>query len=79
MESDARLLHSVAVVVRKLREQKKYSQEHLAAEADLSRSMIDKIERRKRLPSLPVILKIAGALNIKASEIIAKIEQEMDR
>lgn len=79
MESDARLLHAVAVVLRKLREQKEYSQEKLAAEADLSRSMIDKIERRKRLPSLPVLLKIADAFNLKTSELVAKIEQEMER
>ncbi|MFD2531595.1 helix-turn-helix domain-containing protein [Gracilimonas halophila] len=79
MESDAQLLNAVAIVLRKLREERNFSQEYLAAEADLSRSMIDKIERRKRLPSLPVLIKIAGAFGMSASELVKRIEIDLNK
>lgn len=77
MDKDARLKQAVAVVLRRLREEHKFSQEKLAAEADLSRSTIDKIERRERLPSLSVILSIARAYKINASDIVKELEKEL--
>lgn len=77
MNKDARLKQAVAIVLRRMREKYNFSQEKLAAEADLSRSAIDKIERRERLPSLSVIMNIAGVYDIKASDIIKEIEREL--
>lgn len=71
------LLNVTAIVIRRLREQAEISQEELAARAELSRSMIDKCERRNRLPSLDVIIRIASGLGVTASEIVRLIEQEL--
>ncbi|MEX1061961.1 MAG: helix-turn-helix transcriptional regulator [Balneolaceae bacterium] len=72
------MVKATAVVLRRLREHAEISQEELAARAGLSRSMIDKSERRKRLPSLDVVMKIASGLETEASEIVRLIEQELN-
>jgi len=57
--------------VKKLRQQKKLSQEQLALIADLDRTYISGIERGKRNVSLINLFKIAKSLNIPAHEIIS--------
>ena len=64
--------------MRKLRIEAGLSQEELAARSGLSRSMIDKIERRERLPSLDVLIKLSKGLNMDASEIVQKLESELN-
>lgn len=79
MKYDAALLEATSIVVRRLREEKGFSQEELAARAGISRSMIDRTERRERLPSLDVLLKLAPAFKMKASGIVSLIEQELEK
>ena len=38
--------------------------------------MIDKIERRERLPSIETLIKIASGLDVKASDIVSEIEKK---
>ncbi len=79
MKYDAELLEATSVVLRRLREELNLSQEELAARTGVTRSMIDKMERRERLPSLDTILKVSKALNSSASEIVALIEKEVQK
>ncbi len=77
MKKNAELLRVTGLVLRKLRMEAGLSQEELAAKAGISRSMIDKIERRERLPSLDVLIKLSKGLKIDASEIVRLFEREL--
>ena len=58
--------------VRRLREAKGWSQEDLGEKSDLHRTYVSGIERGVRNPTLTIIFKLAGALGIEASKLIAK-------
>jgi XRE family transcriptional regulator, regulator of sulfur utilization len=60
--------------VKQLREQHHYSQEALADRASLNRTYLGEVERGVAVPSLATIFKIANALNLSASELIARSE-----
>lgn len=62
--------------IKKLREQKKITQESLAERADIHTSYIGQIERGLRYPSLKVLFKIADALNIKPAELLKDINSK---
>lgn len=65
--------------VRRARESLCKSQESLAFDADIHRTYISMIERGKKPPTLTVILRLAGALNIKASELVRRAESRFER
>jgi transcriptional regulator with XRE-family HTH domain len=54
------------------------SQEELAENAGLHRTYISQIERGLKSPTLIVFIKLAHALNLKASDLVAAIEREAD-
>lgn len=56
--------------VRKLREEKAWSQEELAERADLHRNYVSSCERGERNISLENIIKIAHALTCRASDLL---------
>ena len=60
--------------VRSVRKEKKFSQEELAARADLHRTYIGMIERGEKNITLINILRISHALNIPASNLLESIE-----
>jgi len=61
-------------VLRQLREERGWSQEHLAERADLNRSYLGEVERGHAIPSLVTVFKLAGALEIRLSSLIARCE-----
>jgi transcriptional regulator with XRE-family HTH domain len=63
-------------VVKQLREEYRYSQEVLADRASLNRTYLGEVERGVAVPSLVTINKIANALNLSASELIARSERQ---
>lgn len=63
-------------VVKQLREEYRFSQEVLADRASLNRTYLGEVERGVAVPSLATIAKIAGALNLSASELIARSERQ---
>lgn len=60
--------------VRHLREQRGWSQEALAARAELNRSYMGEIERADVMPSLATADKLARALGLPLSDLIAHAE-----
>ena len=64
-------------VLRELRDGNNISQEKLAEYCDLDRTYISLLERGKRQPTITTIFKLAKALNISPSEMIAKVEQQV--
>ena len=73
------MLDSVIVgqVIQRFREKKKFSQELLSGLAGIGRTHLSAIERGERKPTLETFFKLAFALNVKPSEIMAVIEEEI--
>jgi transcriptional regulator with XRE-family HTH domain len=61
-------------VLRQLREERGWSQEQLAAQAGLNRSYLGEVERGSAVPSLITVSKLAGALEMRLSSLIARCE-----
>lgn len=61
-------------VVRKLRKERKFSQEKLALNSMLDRSFISSLECGRKQPTLLTIFQLADALNLPASKIISDVE-----
>lgn len=74
MKIDAR---TVGEIIKKLRTEKKLSQEVLSGLADISRSHLSMIEIGRKMPNLEIIIKISDALGIKPSELIRIVEQNI--
>ena len=58
--------------VRRLRQQKKLTQEQLAFEAEIDLTYVGGIERGKRNPSLLVMASIAKALGVHLTKLLAE-------
>lgn len=61
--------------LRKAREEAGLSQEKLAFEAEIDRSYISMLENNKKSPTLDVLFRICDAMQIPASELIARVEK----
>lgn len=61
--------------VRRLRRQNELSQEALGAATGLHRNYVGQLERSEISPTLPTILRLAAALEVKPSELFALAEQ----
>ena len=69
--------HHFGREVRQLRETRACAQEALAERADLNRSCPGRIERGDVVPSLNTMAKLAGALGLKLSELLARCEANL--
>lgn len=67
----------VGKVIQRFRESKGLSQEVLSGLADIGRTHLSAIERGVRKPTLETFYRIAEALQVKPSVILAAIEKEM--
>lgn len=61
--------------IRLYRSERAFSQEELANECGLHRTYVGGIERGERNPSYTNIVKIADALGVRASELLAEAER----
>jgi transcriptional regulator with XRE-family HTH domain len=68
------ILKAFGKALREQRERKGLSQEALALEAEIDRSFVSQIERGLFQPSLSTLFKLADALEIRASVLIARTE-----
>lgn len=58
--------------LRRLREQKGWSQEKFAFEANIHRTYVSDIERGARNPTITVVEKLAVPLGVTASELLSE-------
>jgi transcriptional regulator with XRE-family HTH domain len=65
--------------LRGLRQAAGLSQEQLGLEAGVQRNFISLIETGRNQPTITTIFKLAGALGMKASELVAAAELEADQ
>jgi len=65
-------------VLREIRQDQNISQEKLGFESGYHRTYIGLLERGKKNPSLTTIINIAHTLNIKASDLIKRVEELMN-
>lgn len=63
--------------VRELRESQGWSQEQLAENADLNRSYLGEVERGYKTPSLATADKLAAALKVSLSALVARCEDTL--
>jgi transcriptional regulator with XRE-family HTH domain len=49
------------------------TQEELAAKASLSREYVNYLERGKRVPTIPVFIRLCKAMRVYAPDLLAKI------
>jgi transcriptional regulator with XRE-family HTH domain len=61
--------------LRQLRNSKGLSQEDLAVCLDISRSHIGRLETGEKQPSLKMLFRLADALEVPASAIVAEMEK----
>lgn len=66
-------------VLRQLRQDKGLSQEQLGFEAELRRTYISILELGQQQPSLTTIIKLATALHVSASQLIALVEIQISQ
>gem|GEM_PF-1912900 len=66
-------------VVRSLREAQHLAQDQFALKASVDRSYYGKLERGERQPSLGLLLRIAGALNVPGATLVEKTEVALKR
>ena len=69
----------VGCVIGRVREQKGLSQEVVSGLADIGRTHLSAIERGERKPTMETFFRIADALQIKPSELVKKIEDEIEK
>lgn len=63
--------------LRKLRLEKKFSQEHLGFESDLTRAYISLLERGLRSPTLDTMLALCAPLDVSLARLSELIEVDM--
>jgi transcriptional regulator with XRE-family HTH domain len=68
----AKLQRQFGQTVRTERQSRQLTQQQLAFEAALSLTYVGEIERGQRMVSLDTLQRLAGALNMTASELLAK-------
>ena len=57
--------------IRRLREDRGWTQEELAHEAEMSATYLGFLERGENVPTLPVIFRLAGALDVQPYALLA--------
>ena len=67
----------VGKVIQRCRENKKRSQELVSGFAGIGRTHLSAIERGERRPTLETFFRIAEALDMRPSQLMAEIEKEL--
>ncbi|MEH7352111.1 helix-turn-helix transcriptional regulator [Neobacillus drentensis] len=68
----------IGEVLKKMRQEKHISQEKLARDISINPTSLSKLERNICEPSLETIFLIASGLDMKASEFVKKIEENLE-
>ena len=78
-KSSAKFELPIGAALRRLRVAAGLSQEELGLEAGVQRNYVSLIELGRSQPTIITIAKLAGALGMKASELVAEAEREARR
>ena len=70
-----RSLRALGLNLRRLREEKGYTQERLGERAELDPTYISGIERGVRNPSVISLVRVAKALGVTVAELLAGVEK----
>ena len=70
---------ALGLEIKRIRESLQKSQEALAFDAGIHRTYVSLIERGRKSPTLTVIAKLAKALNVRPSELLRRVEDQVDR
>jgi transcriptional regulator with XRE-family HTH domain len=73
-ERETIITHVVASL-RKERLRQKLSLNEIASRAGLDHTMVMRVEKQERVPTIDTLLRIAGALEIKLSTVLAAAER----
>lgn len=75
----AEIVFSIAVgkTIKRLRKERKISQEKLAEAINSHQVYISEIERGLKIPSLPVLHEMAIAFGMSLTELVSYIEKEL--
>jgi transcriptional regulator with XRE-family HTH domain len=65
--------------IKKARESLRKSQQTLAFDAEIHRTYISLIERGQKSPTLAVIERLAKALNVRPSDLLRRVETQLER
>ena len=71
-------LRAFSAVLRAARKERGLTQEKLAEKSDLDPTFISMMERGLRQPTIRTLFSLAGALDLKASEIVRNVEIAKD-
>ena len=69
---------AIGQTIRNLRKQKGLSQDVLSGLAGIARTHLSMIENGSKQANFETIWRIAAALNMRPSELVRKIEQEIE-
>ncbi len=78
MKKKKELRIAFGVALEKLRTNRKWSQEHLGFEADLSRAYISLLELGKRSPTLNTMYDLATAFDLEVDALVKLALRELD-
>lgn len=70
---------AIGRAIQHVREEKKQSQELVSGLAGIGRTHLSAIERGQRKPTMETFFKLAEALEMKPSALLARIEEELDQ
>ena len=79
MEKIDRLNWALAKTMKDFREAKGLTQGRLAGFAGLSETYLSQLERGERVISLHTLIQMSRALGVPASELVCRIEAELER
>jgi len=68
---------AIGTVIRRVREEREYSQDGFALQAGVDRSYYGKLERGERQPTVGLLLRVARALGVTGAELLAQAESLM--
>lgn len=77
-EHSERLDQAFAIALRRLRLAAGKSQEQLGLDADIPRNFVSLMELGQSQPTITTIAKLARALAMRPSELVAQAESELD-
>ena len=69
------IIAQLVTAIQKERLRQNLSLSEIASRAGLDRTMIMRVEKRERLPTIDTLLRIADALEIKLSSVLAAAEK----